>query len=94
MAEASRTSVPAHNPAATAQAQQYRLRALRRHDWMVYAKTPLATPATVLDYLARYMHCVAISNERLVGIDAGKVRLRAKRRAGLVNQIGTHPATN
>jgi hypothetical protein len=29
------------------------VQALRRHDWVVYAKTPLAGPAAVLDYLAR-----------------------------------------
>jgi hypothetical protein len=54
------------------------MRALRRHDWVVYAKTPLAGPAAVLDYLARYTHRTAIGNERLVGIDAGKVRLRVR----------------
>ena len=58
--------------------RQRRMRALRRHDWVVYAKTPLAGPAAVLDYLARYTHRTAIGNERLVGIDAGKVRLRVR----------------
>ena len=31
-----------------------RSRALYRHRWVVYAKTPLGGPAQVLDYLARY----------------------------------------
>jgi hypothetical protein len=28
--------------------------ALRRHDWVVYAKQPLGGPAQVLEYLGRY----------------------------------------
>ena len=55
-----------------------RLRKLRRHDWVVYAKTPLAGPAQVLEYLARYTHRVAVSNERIVGIDEHAVRLRVR----------------
>jgi hypothetical protein len=49
------------------------LAALRRHDWVVYAKQPLGGPAQVLDYLARYTHKVAISNERLVSLAHGQV---------------------
>jgi hypothetical protein len=51
---------------------------LRRHDWVVYAKTPLAGPASVLDYLSRYTHRTAIGNERLVGIEGDKLRLRVR----------------
>jgi len=40
-------------------------RALYRHDWVVYAKTPLGGPAQVLDYLSRYTHRTAIGNERI-----------------------------
>ena len=32
---------------------------------MVYAKTPLGGPAQVLEYLSRYTHRTAISNERI-----------------------------
>ena len=42
------------------------LQHLRRHDWVVYAKRPFGGPQTVLDYLGRYTHRVAISNHRLV----------------------------
>jgi len=42
-----------------------RLRTLYRHDWVVYAKTPLGGPAQVLEYLSRYTHRTAISNERI-----------------------------
>ncbi len=66
------------DPAATNLAQRERVQALRRHDWVVYAKTPLAGPAAVLDYLSRYTHRTAIGNERLVAIDADKVRFRVR----------------
>jgi hypothetical protein len=55
-----------------------RCQALRQHDWVVYAKTPLAGPAPVLDYLSRYTHRTAIGNERLLGIAGDKVRLRVR----------------
>ena len=45
---------------------------------MVYAKRPFAGPAQVLDYVGRYTHRVAISNNRLVSMDNGKVRFRWK----------------
>jgi hypothetical protein len=66
------------DPAATALARQLRRQALRRHDWVVYAKTALAGPAAVLDYLARYTHRTAIGNERLVGITGEQVLLRVR----------------
>jgi len=68
----------ARDPAGTALARADRARALRRHDWVVYAKTPLAGPAAVLDYLSRYTHRTAIGNERLVGISGEQVLLRVR----------------
>lgn len=68
----------ARDPADTALARHQRVQALRRHDWVVYAKTPLAGPAAVLDYLARYTHRTAIGNERLVGIEGDNVRFRVR----------------
>ena len=53
-------------------------RALYVHDWVVYAKQPLGGPEAVLDYLGRYTHRVAISNERIVGIDGKDVLLRVR----------------
>jgi hypothetical protein len=47
-------------------------------EWVVYAKRPFAGPAQVLEYVGRYTHRVAISNNRLVSIDSGKVRFRWK----------------
>jgi hypothetical protein len=46
-----------------------RLAPLRRAEWVVYAKRPFAGPESVLAYLARYTHRVAISNSRLVSMD-------------------------
>lgn len=66
------------DPADTAAARRQRARALSRHDWVVYAKTPLAGPAAVLDYLARYTHRTAIGNERLVAFDDHRVFLRVR----------------
>lgn len=54
------------------------LEQLRRHDWVVYAKRPFAGPEQVLEYLGRYTHRVAISNERMVRLDRGIVRFRWK----------------
>ena len=78
LAQAGELAVLPRDPADTASARQQRVRLLRRHDWVVYAKTPLAGPAAVLDYLARYTHRTAIGNERLVAIAGDKVLLRVR----------------
>ncbi len=54
------------------------LATLRAHDWVVYAKPPFGGPEQVLEYLGRYTHRVAISNDRLVPLEAGQVRFRWK----------------
>jgi hypothetical protein len=46
---------------------------LRKAEWVVYAKAPFSGPQQVLDYVGRYTHRVAISNHRLLDIDAGQV---------------------
>jgi hypothetical protein len=51
---------------------------LYAHDWVVYAKQPLGGPAAVLEYLGRYTHRVAISNERIVGVANGEVAFRVR----------------
>lgn len=55
-----------------------RLAPLRRTEWVVYAKRPFAGPKSVLAYLARYTHRVAISASRLVRIDEAGVTFRWK----------------
>jgi putative transposase/transposase-like zinc-binding protein len=54
------------------------LAALCQHDWVVYAKPPFAGPEQVLQYLGRYTHRVALSNDRLIDLQAGVVRFRWK----------------
>jgi hypothetical protein len=49
---------------------------LRTTAWVVYAKPPFAGPAQVLEYLGRYTHRVAISNDRLLSVAEGQVRFR------------------
>ena len=51
---------------------------LREAEWVVYAKRPFAGPEQVLDYVGRYTHRVAISNNRLLDIAEGKVTFRYK----------------
>lgn len=51
---------------------------LYEHDWVVYAKHSLGGPAQVLEYLGRYTHRVAVSNERILGMDGDTVRLRVR----------------
>jgi hypothetical protein len=51
---------------------------LREAEWVVYAKQPFAGPEQVLDYVGRYTHRVAISNNRLLEIAEGKVTFRYK----------------
>ncbi|MGH6895850.1 MAG: IS91 family transposase [Geminicoccaceae bacterium] len=46
--------------------------------WFVYCKRPFAGPQAVLAYLSRYTHRVAISNRRLVALDADGVTFRYK----------------
>jgi hypothetical protein len=47
-------------------------------DWVVYAKAPFDGPNRVLDYLGRYTHRVAISNNRLEGLKDGQVSFAYK----------------
>ena len=50
----------------------------REVEWVVYAKRPFAGPEQVLDYVGRYTHRVAISNNRLLDVTEGKVTFRYK----------------
>ena len=60
------------------------LRPARETEWVVYAKRPFAGPEQVLDYLGRYTHRIAISNQRLCSLDDDSVCFRYTdyRRAG------------
>lgn len=52
------------------------LAAVRRRDWVVYAKPPFGGPGQVLAYLGRYTHRVAIANSRLIAMDDDHVAFR------------------
>jgi predicted Zn-ribbon and HTH transcriptional regulator len=49
------------------------INALRKKPWIVYAKKPFGSPVQVLDYLGRYTHRVALSNERILSAHNGKI---------------------
>ena len=49
-----------------------------RTEWVVYARPPFGGPESVLKYLARYTHRVAISNSRLLNVADGQVTFRYK----------------
>lgn len=49
-----------------------------RAEWVVYAKPPFGGPERVLEYLGRYTHRVAISNNRLVEFSGEEVAFRWK----------------
>jgi hypothetical protein len=51
---------------------------LRNREWVVYAKKPFAGPQQALDYVGRYTHRVAISNNRLLNTEGGQVQFRYK----------------
>ena len=57
-------------------------------EWIVYAKRPFGGPQQVLDYLGRYTHRVAISNNRLVNFTDGQVVERAPKVAGRACSAG------
>jgi predicted Zn-ribbon and HTH transcriptional regulator len=57
----------------TVQTTGQALTELRRKNWVVYAKKPFGSPQTVLDYLGRYTHRVALSNDRILSAQDGQV---------------------
>ena len=55
-----------------------RVAALRKVEWVVYAKRPFGGPDAVLAYLSRYTHRIAIANSRLVAFDGERVTFKWK----------------
>jgi hypothetical protein len=49
------------------------LSVLYEKDWVVYCKPPFKTAGHVVEYLGRYTHRVAISNNRIIRLHDGKV---------------------
>jgi len=54
------------------------LEPLRQREWVVYAKPPFGGPQQVLEYLGRYTHRIALSNDRLLALDRGEVTFQWK----------------
>ncbi|REC69948.1 IS91 family transposase [Epilithonimonas hispanica] len=57
--------------------------------WVVYAKKPFGSPKSVVEYLGRYTHKIAISNQRIRKIDAETVTFSYKdyRQKGIKKQM-------
>lgn len=56
------------------------LNELYKQEWVVDCKRPFENAEKVMDYLGRYTHRVAISNDRLVKLEEGKVTFRYRDR--------------
>jgi hypothetical protein len=67
---------------------------LYRKKWHVYCKPPFAGPESVIKYLGRYTHRVAISNQRLLALRDGNVTFSyTDHRRGGVRKTMTLAAT-
>ena len=51
---------------------------LMKNEWVVYSHHCLTRTQSVIDYLGRYTHRIALNNSRLLGLEQGKVKLRYK----------------
>lgn len=49
------------------------LKPVEESEWVVYAKKPFGGARNVLDYLGRYTHRVALSNDRILDVSQGQV---------------------
>ena len=67
--------------------------AMRRVEWVVYAKKPFGGPAQVLTYLGRYTHRVAIANSRIKACDDDHIAFTWKdyRQNGVVKVMRLKP---
>jgi hypothetical protein len=67
--------------------------ALFKKAWVVYAKRAFAGPQSVIEYLGRYTHKIAISNHRITNLDDETVSFSYKDyRKGGQQQVMTLPA--
>lgn len=54
------------------------LNQLMKKDWVVYSKPCINRTETVIRYLARYSHRIAISDQRIIGMEDDQVCFRYK----------------
>ena len=52
------------------------IQSMYNKEWVVYCKEPFNNAESVIKYLGRYTHRVAISNERIVKVEDDKVRFK------------------
>lgn len=60
-----------------------------KKDWVVFAKRPFNGPQSVIEYLGRYTHKIAISNHRIKNISEGNITFSYKdyRAAALTKEM-------
>lgn len=67
---------------------------LYKREWVVYSKPPFKSPEYVLEYLGRYTHRVAISNNRITDLADGKVTYKYRdykdRNKNKLMTVGAH----
>ena len=76
--------IPKSLASMTATLRSGNTRRLMKHlkpPWVVYSKPPFAGPKKLIDYLSRYVHRTAISNDRILGIEGDDVRFSYRDRA-------------
>ncbi len=57
------------------------INALKDKQWITYSKQPFGGPEHVLEYLGRYTHRVAITNNRILSIEGGEVTFNYRDRS-------------
>jgi hypothetical protein len=69
------------------------VQSLSKVQWIAYAKRPFAGPQQVLEYLGRYTHRIAISNNRILSVDNGQVSFtyRDRERNSEIRTMTLHP---
>lgn len=70
------------------------LNLLYAKDWVIYAKKPFKSSSHIVNYLGRYTHRVAISNDRIISMEDDQVIFKWKdyRESGRIKTM-TLPAT-
>ena len=65
------------------------LNQLYKKDWVVFAKRPFGGPQSVIEYLGRYTHKIAISNHRIKNIVQGEITFSYKdyRQQGITKEM-------
>lgn len=71
------------NTSAFANKQSFKrlIQTLRDKQWITYSKQPFGGPEQVLEYLGRYTHRVAITNNRIIEVVGGKVTFNYRDRS-------------